>query len=408
MANTRQKLSVVAAFMLANTIAVAGPEPTNLRLHTVVEAAFERYPEFNLPDAVRQQGKAIRQQASSLLADDPSLTLLHENDELTDNFGFRNWQGSVQLPLWLPGQRKHRINVADATEQEAASLTPFFKWQVCGEVRELLWSISIAAAEAGLAQTALDSAKALETDIDKRVQAGELAVTDQILARKETLDMEIKLNAATANLNARREEYKLLTGLSEIPENIIEIDSQENSISAQHPALIAAEYQTIRARMERDLSRHEKRANPVLALGARNERAESGQPYDTIMTLELNLPLGLKGQSAPAIANAEKQLTEQQVNYASVKRELEKQLVQAAIGKQRTAQALQLAQQQQQLTAEGLRLMQLAFELGESDLFTLLQARKQALAAEHDFQISQFEHGRAVARHNQALGVIPE
>ena len=332
----------------------------------------------------------------------------HENDELTDNFGFRGWEGSVQLPLWLPGQRKRRLEVAAATKQEAAALTPFYKWRVSGEVRELLWSIRIAEAKAALAQTALDSAHALETDINKRVQAGELAVTDQILARQETLAREITLNTTTENLSALRKEYQMLTGLTEPPANIVERDAQGVGLPDQHPALVAAGHRTDLARSVRDQSRYEKRANPVLAIGTRHERAERGQPYDTILALELNLPLGLKGHSAPAIADAERQLTEQQVSYASVQRDIEKQLILAGSEKQRTAQALQLAQQQQRLAAEGIRLIRRAFELGESDLFTLLQARNHALAAERDLQISQLEQGRAIARYNQALGVIPE
>ncbi|MEE9493906.1 MAG: TolC family protein [Gammaproteobacteria bacterium] len=404
----RHAYFLLATLLLANTATVAETAPNNLAIQTVIEAALERYPELVLPEAVRQQSDAIRQQASSFLADDPSLTLRHENDELTDNFGFRGWEGSVQLPLWLPGQRKRHLDIAAATEQEAAALTPFYKWRVSGEVRELLWSIRIAEAQAALAQTALDSAQALETDIDKRVQAGELAVTDQILARQETLAREITLNTTTANLSALRKEYEVLTGLSELPASIVEMDAQGTGLSDQHPALVAADLRINLARSVRDKSRHEKRTNPVLAIGTRHERAESGQPYDTIMTLELSLPLGLKGHSAPAIADAERQLTEQQVSYASIQRDIEKQRVLAVSEKQRTAQALRLARQQQQLAAERIRLIRRAFELGESDLFTLLQAQKLALAAERDLQISQLEQGRAIARYNQALGVIPE
>ena len=399
---------LIVALFLACAATVAETAPENVAIQTVVEAALERYPELVLPDAVRMQGMAIRQQASGLLADDPSLALRHENDELTDNFGFKGWEGSVQLPLWLPGQRKRRLDVAVATEQQAAALKPFYEWRVSGEVRELLWSIRIAEAKASLAQTALDSARALETDINKRVQSGELAVTDQILARKETLAREITLNTTTANLGALYKKYQTITGLTGLPANIVEQEAQGAGLSGQHPALVAARYRTELARSVRDQSRREKRANPVLAVGARHERAETDQPYDTIMTLELNLPLGIKGHSAPAIADAEKQLTEQQASYASVQRDIEMQLIQADSEKRRTAQALLLAQQQQQLATEGVRLARRAFELGESDLFTLLQARTHALSAELDLQISLLEQGRAIARYNQAMGVIPE
>ncbi len=400
--------SLFAACFLASMATASDVIHDALSIRTVVEAAFERNPDILLSGAIRQEGEAIRQQASSLLADDPSVVIRHESDEMTDDNGFRNWESSVHMPLWLPGQRKQRRDVAHTTEIEAASLAPFYKWRASGEIRELLWSIRIAEVEASLAQAAVDSAQALEADIDKRVAAGELAATDLILARKETLAHEIKHGTAAANLETLLGKYRVLTGLTAIPEDILENDAPDTAVIARHPALVAASVRADRARAERNQSRREKRANPVLAVGAKNERAENGMPYDTIMTLELSLPLGLKGQSAPAIASAERRLTEQQISYASVQRDLENTLDIAALEKQHTEQALELAHQQQQLSAEGLRLARRAFELGESGLFTLLRAHAEALAAERDFQIRQLEQGRAIARYNQALGVIPQ
>ena len=397
-----------AACFLASMATASDVIHDALSVRTVVEAAFERNPDILLSGAIRQEGEAIRQQAASLLADDPSVVIRHESDEMTDDNGFRNWESSVHMPLWLPGQRKQRRDVAHTTEIEAASLAPFYKWRASGEIRELLWSIRIAEVEASLAQAAVDSAQALEADIDKRVAAGELAATDLILARKETLAHEIKHGTAAANLETLLGKYRVLTGLTAIPEDILENDAPDTAVIARHPALVAASVRADRARAERNQSRREKRANPVLAVGAKNERAENGMPYDTIMTLELSLPLGLKGQSAPAIASAERRLTEQQISYASVQRDLENTLDIAALEKQHTEQALELAHQQQQLSAEGLRLARRAFELGESGLFTLLRAHAEALAAERDFQIRQLEQGRAIARYNQALGVIPQ
>lgn len=402
-----RRITIIAMFMLMSS-AIAVASPGSPALKSVIEAALLLNPEQEVPGAIRRQGEAIRRQASSLLADDPALTIRHESDETTDNFGFNSWEGSVQMPLWLPGQRKRRHAVADATELEAESLARFYKWRISGEVRELLWSGRIAQAQVVLARTAVASAQALEADINRRVRAGELAKTDLILARKETLSREIALAKATATLTSLVDEYQLLTGLVELPENILEEERLADTVSAEHPALVAASHSAGRARTERDKVRHEKRSNPVLAMGARNERAASGQPVDTILSLEMSLPLGLRGQSAPAVADAERQFTAEQADYATIKRDVEKQQVLARGERQHAERALELARQHQQLAAEGLRLTQLAFELGESDLFTLLQARTQAFTSDRELQLRQLERGRSIARQNQALGVIPE
>ena len=51
------------------------------------------------------------------------------------------------------------------------------------------------------------------------------------------------------------------------------------------------------AAAERDQVRGEKRANPVLTLGGKSERPESGLSYDNAVILEVNVPLGAAGRA---------------------------------------------------------------------------------------------------------------
>jgi len=122
----------------------------------------------------------------------------------------------------------------------------------------------------------------------------------------------------------------------------------------------------------------------------------------------VNVPLGTAGQAAPRTAAAERSLAEATAAVARARRDLEQDLSLARNARRQAQQAAQLAQRQQQLAAEGLRFAQRAFELGEDSLFMVLEARRQALAAERTLRLSTLELGRAVARYNQALGVIPE
>jgi hypothetical protein len=49
-----------------------------------------------------------------------------------------------------------------------------------------------------------------------------------------------------------------------------------------------------------------------------------------------------------------------------------------------------------------------AFELGESDLASLLRARNRAADAALELERKRIEHQRAIARYNQILGVMPQ
>jgi hypothetical protein len=49
-----------------------------------------------------------------------------------------------------------------------------------------------------------------------------------------------------------------------------------------------------------------------------------------------------------------------------------------------------------------------AFDLGESDLAIMLQAQERARQASLNHELRRLEQGRAAARLNQALGLVPE
>lgn len=398
-------LLMLVALLCAPRLQAESAPPT---LGQAVQAGFERYPEAGLAQAIQEQGAAIRQQASGLLAGEPALVLRHETDAVSDDNGFRQWEGGLEMPLWLPGQRKRRSRVADATEGEGAATLRLQRWKVAGEIRELLWSLKIAASELDLATRALQDTRALERDVDKRVAAGELARMDLILAQKETLAREIERSTAASQHNALLMQYRAVTGLSAVPVELTETAAAASDIADDHPALLGVRVAAERSRAERDQVRGEKRASPVLTLGGKSERPESGLSYDNALILEVNLPLGTAGQAAPRTAAAERSLAEATAAVARARLDLEKDLILALNARRQAQQAVQLAQRQQQLASEGLRLAQRAFELGENSLFMVLEARRQALASERTLRVNELELGRTMARYNQALGVIPE
>jgi len=383
-------------------------ESGQLTLSEVVQAGFERSPELDLSDSMRHEGQAIRRQASSLLADNPALMIRHENDSVGSDNGFRQWEGGLEMPMWLPGQRDRRGKVADLAEGEADAVRNLQIWRIAGEIRELLWSLYIAESERALASHALEKVETLETDIAKRVAAGELARTDLILSQKETLAREATRVSADAAYEVLLQNYRLLTGLINIPAQINETKASIDTIGDDHPALVAARFASERIRAERDQVRGEKYANPLLFVGSKSEKPESGVSYDTALIVQVNVPLGSSVHAAPRTASAERRLSEAVSELATVRRELENSLIEATAELQRTAQAVSLTERQLQLASEGMRLTRRSFELGDSDVFMLLQAGVQMLESEHDLRISRLEQGRALSRYNQALGVIPE
>ena len=101
-------------------------------------------------------------------------------------------------------------------------------------------------------------------------------------------------------------------------------------------------------------------------------------------------------------------MTEATIEVQRVRRELDNERVRVLAELGRSERGVALGQRSRQLAEEGLRMARRGFELGENDTFTLLQAHTQAEAARHDLRIAELELGRAQARLNQVLGVLPE
>ncbi|MGD2082294.1 MAG: TolC family protein [Chromatiales bacterium] len=415
-------------------------------LADLVSSALQRDPERGVAAAISAEGAAVRRQADSLFAADPTLVVRHQTDlasgsppglrdrlaaaardrvrEAVSPFpngpllpaagpeapdeGLREWEAGLEIPLWLPGQRGVRRTLADRMERQAELRREARRLAVAGEVRDRLWGLAIARAETRQARLALDSARALERDVARRVEAGELARTDLILARKETLQREADRVTAQERQSLAEGMYRAYTGAEDLPDDYSETERSGASLPEDHAGLGLARALAGRARAERDRVRSERRDPPVLLVGARAERDAAGNDYQRSVGVQLSLPLGLAGQSAPQEAAAERALTEASAELEGTRRELEAALHASLVGKREARRALEVRERQAGLAGEGLRLARRAFELGEGDLFTLLRAREQSIAAERALEVGRLELGQAIARHNQALGVVPQ
>jgi outer membrane protein, heavy metal efflux system len=162
------------------------------------------------------------------------------------------------------------------------------------------------------------------------------------------------------------------------------------------------------ARAERDRVQSGRRGNPILSLGAKQARGARGEESDTAIQLEVSIPFGLASQNAPALAGAERAYTERVAEQSLNRLEAEHALHEARLGLLGAADALAVAERRQALTQDALKLVRRAFDLGESDLTALLQAQERARQSSLDLELRRLEQGRAAARLNQALGVVPE
>jgi outer membrane protein TolC len=389
-------------------LTLASPSVSADTLGQVISAALVRSGEPALSNSLRQQGDALRRQSSGVLSADPSLNLNYISDQITDDEGFREIEATLELPLWWQGQRGARQGVAQALGDQAEVLDLQQQWVMAGRVREQAWEVVLAEATLHQMQLALQTSRDLEIQVTGLVSAGELSRFDRLTIRQEVAEREADVSDAQSAHRIALAGYRQLTGQTDLPKPLYEPPAPITELPENHPRLQQAQHALALARAETVQARRSRAGTPVLGIGGRNTREFSGASSHDAVQLSLTLPFGLAGQSAPAIASAVRTQTEQDVALQQAQLTTEQALLSARLDHQGAKEALNLAKQRQTLAQDALHMAQRAFDLGETDLVQLLRTQALARNSALDLEQRRIELGRAQARLNQALGVIPE
>lgn len=362
--------------------------------------------------ALRGEGEAVRRQAAQPIAANPAFRTKTVMAEPPGNLATYDLESLIDLPLWMPGQRGARRAVASALGSQAEALARLLRWQMAGRVREAVWTTALAQGRLRQAEVALASASSLESAIGKRSAAGELARMDLLVARQDTLAREVDLQAARLDNDRALKTYHHLTGLSVLPDPMVERAAVPPADDADpltnHPLLLSSESAVAKARADRERVSSDRRGNPLLSVGLNRVQDGRGTVAADALQLEVNIPIGLASQHAPVMAGAERAYTEEVTARQRTRLEAELALKTARLEVTGAAEALEVATRQEAVTRDAYRLVRRAFDLGESDLAIMLQAQERARQASLNHELRRLEQGRAAARLNQALGLVPE
>jgi outer membrane protein TolC len=377
-----------------------------LRLSDVLDQAYARAPMQASLTSRNAMVLAKGRIAKAVLPAAPAINLMHQNDALADGRGEREWHAELELPVWLPGQRDGRFKVADASQSSIIVSRQSLKLQVAGQVRESLWNIALNDSNAALFANKLQVASKLQQDVSKRYLAGELAKTDAMLAEQETLRAEKDKLRADAELMHARHQYYLITGLRELPVNYEEIQSAYKDYS-QSPIWLEAQSKLILAEKERDLASVESYENPQLILNARNIRGAFDVTGNDSLGVKVRIPFGGDARAAPIKAAAEVSVGNALSERETLRLALEAAMHEAEHNLAVSRAEFNIAAKQYEIAKESLRLAQKAFQLGETDLVSLLRVQAQTFEAERAFVTRQVQVQWDVARYNQTVGVLP-
>ncbi len=384
------------------------PYDEKLSLKQVVDATFEKYPQGSMIGALKDESQALTRRTDSLIAGYPMIYLQWIDDRLLSNQGVMQIQTGYQIPIWMWGQRSASRQVAEEAEKSANQFSIALKHEIAGLVRESLWNLLLMENRRGLAQQVYDLSKQLFATVQRRVELGDLARSDELMAESDLLDKKSQLTLAEAEVMHARKAYMNLTRLDKAPKLFEEKRSTTAEIQEQHPAIAAANAVIERAQAEVEFTRLSKQGNqPSILIGTQNERFEGQSNINNETNLVLQIPIGGDSWNAPFVAQANVALTQKVADRAGLMRRLEKALHEAEHNLEVDRATLEIANQRKAIAETHLNMSRLAFEAGEIQLIDYLKIQATSQAAIRDAMERAIMVQRDTAFYNQVVGIVP-
>lgn len=329
---------------------------------------------------------------------------------------YNETEAEAGLPLWLPGQRDATAATVDAGVVEVEARIAQRRLEVAGLLRDAWWSAERAAREMSLARNRVATAREIGADMTRRVELGEAAQADALLAKNELLAAELELAQAEGAEKVAQIAYGALTGGAP-PDGALE--SARTAIDLdEHPALRAPLAGLQRAQAQARLVEATPIESPDVGVFGREEYSrqyatDHSQPItdqrtnSTTVGVRIRIPLPTPGRNEPRLAEALAEVTRARAEYERAKRVVvaEAQAARANLAAAQRASAL--ADKRLVVANEQFDLSRKSFALGEISAFDLYRVRQLQLDAQRAQATASVNAGAAVSRLNQAQGYAP-
>lgn len=380
-------------------------------LAAALEQAWARHPEAVALAARAAEADARGELADSLTPGPASLSLGYLGDSLSGDRGKREWEVELAAPLWLPGQQAARRDEAAGAVAQVTARRAALRLQIAGAVREAGWAVAAARNAFDLSRRRVESARALEADVLRRFDAGDLARVDANLARGERLAAEAEMTEAEIARLEAEQAWRNLTGApapdvlaAEVVRSLLQSSPEA---AAEHPRLVAAAATARVAQAGLRVVEATRRDAPELALRLVRDRGDAGESYANSLGVQLTVPFSSGPRLRLDNAAARAQLAEADAELALARHALTLDMEKARAELAAVERRLAMAREHQAFAADNLRLAEKAFALGESDLTTLLRIRATAFEAEAFLDRQRVAQAAAQSRLNQVMGVLP-
>jgi cobalt-zinc-cadmium efflux system outer membrane protein len=407
------RFALITALLLAQMpaapqgVELSAASPPAASLAQATELAWQRTPAASALPQRMTEATASSRAADAWTPGPPTLGMSTLSDRLNSHAGRQEWELEIATPLWLPGQRAAQRSRTQLLRALLSAQAAANRLMLAGQVRDAWWQLAAAQAGVQAAARRVDTAQALQADVERRWRAGELARIDANAAQAESHTAGMEWLAAERERDNMRAAWQQLTGVAAPAVFADEVVAGPPAGIDAHPSLVAAAAAEDAAQSQLRLLDHSGREAPELALRWVRDRDTGGQPYANRIGVQLRIPLASPPKSLAELAGARAELVEAQTARERVRDQIALDVERAQRELESATQMLTLARQRALLSTDTLQLLQKSFSFGETDLPALLRARVDAFGADAELARQQLARSAAISRLNQALGAMP-
>jgi len=174
-----------------------------------------------------------------------------------------------------------------------------------------------------------------------------------------------------------------------------------------HPAIKFAQLQLLAQQQQRALVETQERANPEVGLAIISDRGAFSSASEKSLVVSTRIPLGNVSEYQSRVLQAESESIAAQAALTKTQRQVIVLGRAAESNLDMFAQLRTSAQEQAKLAAKTFELYKKSFDLGETDLPSLLLAEQKAFEADKLARKSAIEYAAKVSAYKQALGLLP-
>lgn len=403
-ASRRAGTALRIALLIPGLLFAAPTFGATLGLEEAIELGYLANPELRKARADRDAAQGEVDDASGLLFNNPSISLEQRRRNLFQpghpDAQRSDWGGGLSQPFEIAGQPRFRREAARyglaAVGQEIAETAR----RVRAEVESRFVQVLALQARIETERQTLALIDRTTELAHKRVQAGEDSKLDGNLAVVEAERARNQLALLDEQLNRARRD---LAALLQFPEREMpavhgelapQTDGQtlEDLVAAvaSRPSVRALELREQSARNRLDLERAARYPDLTVSVATGREAGIDGS--DKVLTIGVSLPLPLFRRNAAGIGRASAELTQTQIDKASLVRDARAAVVSAWRRRESLRErGKRLAEIVQPRLEENLSLSQRAFQNGEIGLPQLLIVQRQAIDAQRDLLDAQLE-----------------